>query len=171
MMRKFSIIALLLAGCAAFYPTPPRPTALDGQGLAGLAQVIHNVYRFSQPADADICMLARRYHVTDIYQLDHWYEGDDDAACGVKIHHYALDPLTVTWDQVMRVVSAIEAALAQGKVVGFHCKLGQDRTGAVALLLERRHGVDADTAYFHMMRMGFHPYARLWAIVRRAQGW
>jgi protein tyrosine/serine phosphatase len=158
-------------GCAAFYPTPPRPPSLDGHDLAGLSRVVDGVYRFSQPTDAQICMLAQTYHITDIFKLDHWYEGEDDAVCGVKIHYYALDPMTATWDEVMRVVVAIEQARAAGKKVGFHCKLGQDRTGTVAFLIERRAGVDVDTAYFHLMRMGFHPYAKLWAIVRRAAGW
>lgn len=170
-MRALLAALLLVSGCAASYPTPPYPSPQDGMDLPGFARVDVGVYRFSQPTDAQICELAHRFGVTDIFKLDHWYEGADHPVCGVTIHDFALDPLTVTWDEFDRAYRAIKAAHDTGKVIGWHCKIGRDRTGAMQFAWDVDHGVPVDAAYAHMMRMGFHPYAGLWAVVSRIAGW
>jgi len=145
-------------------------------GIPHLLQVREhpNAYRMGQPPDeASVRYLAEVLHVKKIYKLDSWDEGDADRWApkyGIEIAYLPIPPSTRphTLDDYVDELAGPDAeqwrSLAKAAqfirdhhdvVVAFHCKNGNDRTGALAGLV-LLSDLTVDEAHAYMVATGFH---------------
>lgn len=163
--------ALLLAltaasGCAAFAPTPPDMTRLDGFPLRRFDRVDAVVYRSAQPSAEQLRELQRRYGIRTVLKLN---SGAEPVPEGVTLIHRPLSVLREpTPAELQEILDTIDHS---AKPLLVHCTHGEDRTGLVIALYRLRHGSATDTAYADMMRHGFHPYAGVFAAWLHRAGW
>lgn len=166
MYKRLLISAVLLCGCAAFYPTPPGSAPLDGFALHRFDRVDAQVYRSGQPSAKELAALTARYGIRAVLKLNH---GSDALPPGVAAFHHPLDVLTEpTESQLQAVLQTLEQS---PKPVLIHCTHGEDRTGLVVALYRMRHGTSTEVAYADMMQHGFHPYPGVWRAWLRSAGW
>lgn len=198
-----AVLAALTSGCATAFPTPPAPPSFGGDPLPRLyclydpcrgpdkaackAAVARDpsvtvgmtcdVFRGSQPSDADWKRLVERYGIRTEIKLN-GIESMVRPPAGVTL----IDrPLSVEMDgddpdqlgALSRIVDEIDAAK---KPVLLNCTHGEDRTGLLSILYEMRHerlGIfgSFEDMYGRLMLRGFHPYHGLFTALSRWVGW
>lgn len=137
-----AIAAFALAACAA-QAQPARsgegiPAAVEekGYGLDNFWMFGPNLYRSGQPAAADYPMLAKKFGVRTIVNLDARNpEPTPDPALKIAVVNAGLSEMDIAAgeDEIATALRAMHEGARRGGVL-VHCQWGSDRTGAVVAL-------------------------------------
>lgn len=170
MLGKILATALCCLTCSC------ASTPVLTHGIPHLLQVEghKNAYRMGQPPDeSSIKYLAEVLHIKKIYKLNSWNEGDADRwgpKYGIEVIYLPIPPSTKpdSLDDYVDELAGPDAEQWQSLAtaarfirehpdvaVAFHCKNGNDRTGAFAGLVVL-DDLSVDDAHAYMVRTGFH---------------
>ncbi|MFN7956081.1 MAG: alkaline phosphatase family protein [bacterium] len=144
---------------------------IEADGIDRFARLDDGVYRGASPSDAGLELLARAHVRTLLCLRSEVPYREKAEALGFRIVHIPI-PLTdaPSADQIVRFLEI--ATDPASRPVFFHCRVGEDRTGAMAALYRMQvQGWPAESARAEMKRFGFSAYWRdLGQFVRRFGG-
>ncbi len=144
---------------------------IEADGIDRFARLDDGVYRGASPSDAGLELLARAHVRTLLCLRSEVPYREKAEALGFRIVHIPI-PLTdaPSADQIVRFLEI--ATDPASRPVFFHCRVGEDRTGAMAALYRMQvQGWPAEAARAEMKRFGFSAYWRdLGQFVRRFGG-
>ncbi len=175
MTRRYALAVVVCAFAASLVPaaraaSPPWVEAetFDVDGIDRFARIDDGLYRGASPSDAGLELLARAHVRTLVCLRSQVPYREKAEALGFRIVHIPI-PLVgePREDEVLRFLDVTTDPGA--RPVFFHCRVGEDRTGAMAAMYRMQvQGWPMEAARAEMERFGFSAYWRdLARFVRR----
>ena len=116
------------------------------------------LYRSTQPSKRTFVKIYE-YGIRNIVELRQWHSNEAlIEKTGLKLYSFPLNASKVTYDDLVKIVAAIESA--EGKVL-VHCWHGSDRTGVVVAAYRIYHGWSKEQAVEEFTDGGFG-YHEFW---------
>jgi protein tyrosine/serine phosphatase len=123
--------------------------------MTNFHKVTDNLYRGSQPQEADIIML-RNLGVKTIINLEEWYDfnwGEGVRAANFAYERIPCNPWHPEIEDARDFLDIVEVYAYCPAFV--HCKQGSDRTGMMVAIYRIEHGWSPEKAVDEMVNGGF----------------